>query len=160
MRLLLCLSLIFTPATVVAAPPSRYEPVVRQILNAWKTADVVCLGEDHGRFYDSELRIAVVQHPDFPRIVRLIVVEWANPVHQDMLDSFILEGTAMSREELAPVWRDANGAEVWESPIYEQFLRAVREVNLINAPFIKQGFVGHDKRSHARNRRFTSPRAR
>jgi hypothetical protein len=36
----------------------------------------------------------------------------------------------MSREQLAPVWRDATNPEVWESPIYEQFLRAIREVNL------------------------------
>jgi hypothetical protein len=48
-----------------------------------------------------------------------------------LLDRFILDGAAMSREELSPIWRDASGAEVWESPIYEEFLRAVREVNLV-----------------------------
>jgi hypothetical protein len=60
----------------------------------------------------------------------VIVVELANPVHQDLLDRFILDGAAMSREELAPIWRDATNPEVWESPIYEQLLRAIREVNL------------------------------
>jgi hypothetical protein len=103
---------------------------VESILSAWKAADVVCLGEDHGRQYDSELRIALVTHPHFPRTVRVIVIEFANPAHQDLLDRFILDGAAMSREQLAPIWRDASGAEVWESPMYEQFLRTVREVNL------------------------------
>ena len=108
----------------------RHTRVVERILDAWKTADVVCLGEDHDRYYDNELRIALVQHPAFPRTVRVIVVELANPVHQDLLDRFMLDGAAMSRDELAPIWRDASNPEVWESPIYEQLLRAIREVNL------------------------------
>lgn len=120
--------------------------MVRQILEAWKTADVVCLGEDHGRYYDSELRIALVSHPEFPRVVRVIVIESANPVHQDILDRFILHGAAMSREDLAPVWRDASGAEVWESPIYEQFLRAVRTVNLGLPPEQRLRVLGGDSR--------------
>ena len=107
----------------------RYAEVVQRILEVWNTADVVCLGEDHGREYDSELRLALVRHPDFPRTVRVIVVEMANPVHQALLDRFILDGASMSREELAVVWRDASGAEVWESPIYEGFLRAVQALN-------------------------------
>jgi hypothetical protein len=98
----------------------RYSQVVEQIVSAWKTADVVCLGEDHDRLYDNELRIAVVRHPDFPRLVRAIVVELANPVHQDLLDRFILDGAALSREDMAPIWRDASNPEVWESPLYER----------------------------------------
>ena len=128
-RLLFLLVPLFL-APAAADAQSRYDEVVNSILGAWETADVVCLGEDHGRHYDSELRMALVRHPDFPRTVRVIVIESANPIHQDILDRFILEGAAMSREELAPVWRDATGAEVWESSIYEQFLRAVRDVNL------------------------------
>lgn len=125
---------VLCPTLVAAAarpaePVDRYAEVVARILDAWKTADVVCLGEDHGRKYDSDLRLAVVRHPLFPSIVRSVVVELANPVHQALLDRFILDGAKLSREELAPVWRDANGAEVWESPIYEDFLRAVQQVN-------------------------------
>jgi hypothetical protein len=66
---------------------------------------------------------------DFAKTVRAIVVESANPIHQGLLDRFILDGVDMSREELAPVWRDASNAEVWECPIYEAFLRAVHDVN-------------------------------
>ena len=113
-----------------AEAEQRYAGVVEHILEAWSTTDVVCLGEDHGRYYDNELRIALVEHPAFPRTVRVIVLELANPVHQDLLDRFILDGAAMSREEIAPIWRDATNPEVWESPIYEQLLRAIRGVNL------------------------------
>ena len=66
--------------------------------------------------------------PRFPT-VRAVVVEMANPVHQDLLDRFILDGAPMSRDALAPIWRDATNPEVWESPIYEELLRAIRDVN-------------------------------
>jgi len=75
----------------------------------------VCLGEDHGSKNDSDLRIALVEYPDFTRKVRVIMVESANVAHQDILDRFILEGEEMSREKLRIVWSDANGAEVWEA---------------------------------------------
>lgn len=94
-------------STSVGRDQERYAGVVEQILSAWKTADVVCLGEAHDRYYDNELRIALVRHPAFSRIVRAIVVEMANPVRQDLLDRFILDGAALSREEIAPIWRDA-----------------------------------------------------
>jgi hypothetical protein len=114
----------------VGQTPQRYAGVVSQILGAWNSADVVCLGEDHDRYFDNELRIAVVRHPAFAKTVRTVVVEMANPVHQDLLDRFILDTLPMSRADLAPIWRDATNPEVWESPIYEAFLRAIRDVNV------------------------------
>ena len=112
------------------ATKARLQPIVKGILAAWDKADVVCLGEDHGGKNDSDLRITLVGDPDFVRKVKVIMVESANVAHQDILDRFILEGEDMPREKLRVVWSDANGAEVWESPIYEAFLRAVRKVNL------------------------------
>jgi uncharacterized iron-regulated protein len=109
----------------------RLQPLVKGILSAWDKADVVCLGEDHGGKNDSDLRITLVQHPDFVRKVRVIMIESANVAHQDVLDRFILEGEEMPREKLRVVWGDADGAEVWESPIYEAFLRSVRKANLM-----------------------------
>jgi len=58
----------------------------------------------------------------------------ANPVQQPLLDRFILDGEPLSREQLAPVWRDATNPEMWEIPIYEEFLRATRDVNLRLSP--------------------------
>jgi hypothetical protein len=123
--MLVTLLTVLVPSTAATQPAASID----RILSAWETADVVCLGEDHGRVADSDLRLALVRHPQFASTVRVIVVEFANPVQQDRLDRFIVEGQAMSRAELAPVWREASGAEVWESPIYEAFFRAVKEVN-------------------------------
>ena len=124
--LLGCLAFFRTPLCIAQ---TDYAPLVEGVLSAWSAADLVCLGEDHGSKQDSHLRIALVNNPQFPRIVRLIVVEFANPVHQDVLDRFVLEGAEIPHDELASVWRDAPPGIVWESPVYEAFLRAVREVN-------------------------------
>jgi hypothetical protein len=127
---LLCAAALGFANPAEAQSQSRYAQVVDQILAAWKSADVVCLGEDHGRYFDNELRIALVRSPAFAKTVRAVVVEMANPVHQPLLDRFILDGASMSRDELAPVWRDATNPEVWESPLYETLLREIRDVNL------------------------------
>lgn len=117
------------PASGLVAQQS-FEPLVEGILSAWDRADVVCLGESHGSARDSRLRIALVRHPRFATTVDAIVVEFANPIHQRVLDRFVLDGEEMARDELGIVWRDADSPETWESPVYEEFLRAVQDVNL------------------------------
>ena len=112
------------------ATQARLQPIVKGILAAWDKFDVVCLGEGHGSKNDSDLRIALIEDPDFVRRVRVIMIESANIAHQDVLDRFVLEGEEMSRETLKVVWGDANGAEVWDAPIYEAFIRSVRKINL------------------------------
>jgi hypothetical protein len=112
------------------AAKARLQNIVKGILADWDQADVVCLGEDHGSKNDSDLRIALIEHPDFVRKVNAIIVEFADSIHQDVLDRLALEGEDIPRELLRVVWKDTSGKAVWESPIYEAFLRAVRKVNL------------------------------
>lgn len=112
------------------AAKARLLNIVKGILAAWDKADVVCLGEDHGSKNDSDLRIALIEHPDFVRKVNAIIVEFADVIHQDILDRLALEGEDIPREQLRVVWKNTSGKAVWESPIYEAFLRAVQKVNL------------------------------
>jgi len=111
------------------ATKARLENIVKGILHAWDTYDVVCLGEGHGDKNDSDLRISLVEHPDFSRKVKSIIVESADSLQQALLDRFILDGENLSREQLRAVWKETSGKEVWELPIYEAFLRTVRSVN-------------------------------
>jgi hypothetical protein len=112
------------------ATKARLQNIVKGLLAAWDKADVVCLGEDHGSKNDSDLRIALIEHPDFARKVNAIIIEFADTMHQNLLDRLALEGEDIPRDQLRVVWKDTSGKAVWESPIYEAFLRAVRKVNL------------------------------
>lgn len=112
------------------ATKARLQNIVEGIIPAWNKADVVCLREDHGSKNDSDLRIALIQHPAFVSKVNAVIVEFADSVHQDILDRLALEGEDVPREQLRALWKDTSGKAVWESPIYEAFLRAVQKINL------------------------------
>jgi len=106
------------------------DAIVRALISAFDQADIVALGEDHARRVDSDLRIALVRHPDFAKKVRSIVVEFGSTTEQPTLDRYI-RGEDVPRAQLEQVWKTttqaANG--VWNSPIYADFFAAVRDVN-------------------------------
>ncbi len=115
---------------VSVADPPALSAVAGEILDLWNDADLVCLGETHGSVFDAALREALVAHPRFAATVQIVVVEFASPLHQGLLDRLVLDGETLSRDELRPAWRDAGLGEVWELPLYEEFFRAVARRNL------------------------------
>jgi hypothetical protein len=134
-----CLILICALALSATAQPSNLrlpdesvgiDGIARTLISVFDKADIVALGEAHQRQLDSDLRIALVRHPDFPRKVRSIVVEFASTTEQPTLDRYI-RGESVSRAQLEKVWKTttqaANG--VWDDPIYSDFLAAIRDVN-------------------------------
>jgi len=104
--------------------------IVRALISGFDQVDIVALGEAHDRKVDSDLRIALVRHPDFAKKVRFIVVEFGSTTEQATLDRYI-RGENISPAQLAQIWKTttqaANG--VWEDPIYTDFFAAVRDVN-------------------------------
>jgi Haem-binding uptake, Tiki superfamily, ChaN len=131
-------SFIRAQSPQIAAPPKVRLPdestgideIARTLISVFDQADIVALGEAHQRKLDSDLRIALVRHPDFPKKVRSIVVEFASTTEQPTLDRYI-RGESVSRAQLEQVWKTttqaANG--VWDDPIYPDFFAAVRDVN-------------------------------
>jgi hypothetical protein len=109
------------------------DAIVRALISAFDQADIVALGEAHGRFrQESDLRVALVRNPGFAKRVRSIVVEFASATEQTTLDRYI-RGEKVSSVELAQVWKTttqaANGNDIWDDPIYPEFFAAVRDVN-------------------------------
>jgi len=107
--------------------------IVQTLISAFDQADIVALGEAHGRFrQESDLRIALVRNPDFAKKVQSIVVEFANITEQATLDRYI-RGEKVSSVELAQIWKTttqaANGNDIWDDPVYPEFFAAVRDVN-------------------------------
>ena len=107
-----------------------FDGVAGALVSAFDQADIVALGEAHGRAQDSDLRIAIVRHPDFAKKVRSIVVEFGSTTEQSTLDRY-LRGENVSRAQLEQVWKTTTQAPngVWDSPIYPDFFAAVRDVN-------------------------------
>ena len=123
--------------TVVPRPNVRLpdeaagvDAVVRGLIGAFDQVDIVALGEAHMRKVDSDVRIAMVRHPDFARKVRSVVIECGSVTEQATLDRYT-RGENVPRAELERVWKataeTTNG--FCDDPMYADFLAAVRDVN-------------------------------
>lgn len=126
----MCRLRVASLAFLLLAAAGCSAPEVEEILAFWDEADLVCLGEEHGSRADAALRLALVAHPRFAATVDVVLVEFASPLHQELLDRFVVGGEELDRTALRPLWLDAGLGEFWESPVYEELLRAIREVNL------------------------------
>jgi len=122
-----------------APPPSLRPPdettgvdaIAQTLIAVFDRVDILALGETHGRFgIDSDLRIAMVRHPDFAKKVRYAVIECGSATEQPALDRYI-GGENVPRVQLERVWKataeTTNG--FCDAPEYASFLAAVRDVN-------------------------------
>jgi len=105
--------------------------IVRALIATFDQADIVALGEWHGRIgLDSDLRLALVRHPDFAKRVRSVVIECGSVTEQSTLDRYI-RGENVPVAQLENVWKataeTTNG--FCDAPAYADFLTTVRDVN-------------------------------
>lgn len=103
---------------------------VSGILDAFTSHHIVALGEGmHGNNQAHAFRLALVRDPRFPSLVNDIVVESGTAGYQSAMDRFV-RGEDVPYAELRHAWQDTtNPTPIWDTPIYEEFFRAVRQVN-------------------------------
>ncbi len=117
-------------SAVVPVPATPTDPI-SGILAAFENNSIVALGEGgHGNEQSHALRMSLIRDPRFAATVNDIVVEFGAAQNQSMLDRF-LNGEDVSDSDLKKVWQDTTQTfPVWDVPIYEEFFRAVRAVNM------------------------------
>jgi hypothetical protein len=71
------------------AESSGWDGVLAGLLSTFDKADVLALGEAHGRQADSDLRVRLIQDPDFAKRVRFIVVEFGTASLQPLIDHYV-----------------------------------------------------------------------
>jgi hypothetical protein len=108
----------------------KTQDAVRGVIDAFRSANLVALGERHWAREDSELRLKLIRNPAFAQTVTDIVVEFANPLYQDLLDRYV-GGEAVPADLRRTIWQDTTQPGAWDSPVYEDFLRAVRKANAV-----------------------------
>jgi len=119
MRTLLLLAALAVPVDPITA-----------LIDAFRTHNIVALGEgSHGNHQAHGFRTAMLRDPRFADAVQDIVVEFGNSRYQELMDRFV-NGAEVAYESLRRVWMDTTQPDaIWDSPIYEEFFRAVRAVN-------------------------------
>lgn len=111
---------------------------VTTVLDAFKTYDVVTMGEgNHNNIQGHNYRLQLIRDPRFAESVNDIVVEFGNSLYQDVIDRYI-SGENVPYNELRKVWLNTTQFNlVWDVPIYEEFYKAVRDINK-NLPIEKK----------------------
>src|SRR5215470_8801442 len=120
------LALGLTNASLVRGQPRNFrlpdesagiDGIVRTLISVFDPADIVALGETHQWRLDTDLRIALVRHPDFAKKVRAIVVEFGSTTEQATLDRY-MRGENGSKAQLAQVWKTTTQAQggngIWD----------------------------------------------
>lgn len=123
------LFLLILSLNLVAYCQAPFNNVIDFILKKFEDHDVVAIGERHWGQLDSDLRMALIYHPEFPKIVDDILIEFGNSLYQDLLDRYVYGGP-VSYEEVAIVWQNTTQIGTWDAEIYGTFFKSVREINL------------------------------
>jgi len=127
----LCLVLASQPACNLSRfRYARRVDAISGILDVFRTHQIVALGEGrHGNNQSHAVRLALIRDPRFATVVNDIVVEFGSSRYQGVMDRFV-SGGEVSYAELRKAWQDTTTQHPgWDLPIYEEFFRAVREVN-------------------------------
>jgi hypothetical protein len=121
-------------ATQLSGAQAARKPAVplnatEAILEAFRTYQVVGLGDNHGDQRLSEFRLALLGDPRLASVVNDIVVEFGSARYQDLMDRFV-RGESVPDSELRHVWENTTLPNpVWDRPIYENVFRTIRAVN-------------------------------
>lgn len=98
------------------------------MLRAFKTHDIVMLGETHDNKQLYEWLRTLVATPEFADRVDDIVVEMGNSLYQKSVDRYV-SGEDVPLEQVQKAWRNTM-ADGPQSPVYGWFYQAVREANM------------------------------
>ena len=111
-------------------PAVPVEPIAG-ILDAFRTHEIVALGDAHGNEQSQAFLKSLVRDPRFAASVNDIVIEFGNARYQAVLDRFV-NGEDVPAETLRQVWKNTTIAN--EIPVDEEFFTVVRQVNATLPP--------------------------
>lgn len=109
--------------------------VADRVAAAFDTHQFVFIGSTHGGEKSHDFLLCLLSRPAFQSRVTDVLVEWANPVHQTLVDRYLLKLDPVPRESLRAVWIDTDAPQLWgRLPLIPQFYDAVRSINERLAP--------------------------
>ena len=122
---------LFLFGTVITAQTSEGPkpiPATQGIVAAFKEHPVIIIGEAHWLRQAGDFYIRLIRDPEFQSTVQDIVVEFASRNNQPLLDRYV-SGEDVPIQDVRRIWRDSTKVASWESPIYAEWLAAIREAN-------------------------------
>jgi hypothetical protein len=114
------------------APAAAPVDAISAIIDAFKSHQLVAIGDAHGNEPGQAFQFALMRDRRFPAAVNDILVETGNSAYQGVLDRFI-RGENVPEGELRPIWRETAQQQVasWQMP---ELFKVVRAINDTVAP--------------------------
>ena len=110
--------------------PPGYAAVADSVAAQFDTHQFVFMGSTHGWKKQHDFQICLLSRQAFHRRATDVMVEWANPVHQRLVDRYLLKLESMSIDSLAPAWIDTDAPDLWgRLTLMPAFYEAVRAMN-------------------------------
>jgi len=104
--------------------------VADSIAAAFADHQFVFIGSTHGGKKRHDLLLCLLARRAFQQRVMDVLVEWANPAHQALLDRYLLTLDEVPDDSLRLVWFDTDDPQLWARlPQIPAFFAAVREIN-------------------------------
>ena len=121
--MLVALSQVLSPAGGTALAEAA-------ILEAFDSAWVVAVGENHGHLEFHDLVLRVLETPGATDVIDDVAVEWGNALYQGVVDRYV-RGDAVPWDSVTMAWRNTivSPNTVWDAPVYERFFVEVRRLN-------------------------------
>lgn len=105
------------------------QDAIEFILDAFDRYSVVALGEgNHMNRQAATFRLQLIRDLRFPQKTKNILVECGTSRYQDIMDRYIA-GENMPIDKMRLCWQETTQPVIWDAPIYEEFFRAVRQLN-------------------------------
>jgi hypothetical protein len=110
--------------------PPGYAVVADSVAAQFDTHQFVFMGSTHGWRKQHDFQLCVLSRPAFQRRATDVMVEWANPVYQNLVDRYLLKLEPIPIDSLAPVWIDSDAPDLWgRLTLMPAFYEAVRTMN-------------------------------
>jgi len=110
--------------------PAGYAAAADSVAAQFDTHQFVFMGSTHGWKKQHDFQLCLLSRPAFQRRVTDVMVEWGNPVYQDLVDRYLLKLEPIPIDSLAPVWVNTDAPDLWgRLTLMPAFYQAVRAIN-------------------------------
>ena len=110
--------------------PPGYAAVADSLAAQFDTHQFVFMGSTHGWKKQHDFQLCLLSRSAFQQRVTDVMVEWGNPVYQDLVDRYLLTLEPIPIDSLAPVWINTDAPDLWgRLTLMPAFYKAVRTIN-------------------------------
>ena len=122
---------------------SEIAAVADSVAAAFDVHQFVFIGSTHGRKKSHDFALCLLSRPAFQQRATDVLVEWANPVHQPLVDRYLLRLEPVAMESLRRVWLDTDAPDLWgRTSLIPEFYSTVRAINTGLAPSRRLRILG------------------